>query len=143
LLKLKGTVGILHNLIHDNLALMAIAQFQTAHPRLTCVYINAGAAGIDILGKDKSGVVRLVAEVKTTLPDLHGRIRGPQKAQIKKDLDRLDNYHGDVFRYLVVLSSSTKHAVQKQLKTDTTYTRVNIINAFEEELVESDNSTRL
>ena len=27
LLKLKGTVGILHNLIHDNLALMAIAQF--------------------------------------------------------------------------------------------------------------------
>ena len=29
LLKLKGTVGILHNLIHDNLALMAIAAFGT------------------------------------------------------------------------------------------------------------------
>ena len=68
LLTLKGTVGILNNLIHDNLALMAIAQFKIAHPKLTCVYTNAGAAGIDILGKDRSGVVRLVAEVKTTLP---------------------------------------------------------------------------
>jgi hypothetical protein len=66
LLTLKGAVGILNNLIHDNLALMAIAQFTATHPKLTCVYTNAGAAGIDILGKDDAGVVRLVAEVKTT-----------------------------------------------------------------------------
>ena|SRR5438270_11370543 len=134
----KGTVGILNNLIHDNLPLMAIAQFKIAHPKLTCVYTNAGAAGIDILGKDRSGVVRLAAEVKTTLPDRHGRMMGPQKAHIKKDLDRLDNYEGEVLRYLVVISSSTKHAIQKQLKTDATYANVNIINAFEEELVESE-----
>src|SRR6266480_1193662 len=82
LLALKGAVGILNNLIHDNLALMAIAQFKLTHPKLTCIYTNAGAAGIDILGKDEPGVIRLIAEVKTTLPDRHGRIRGPQKAQI-------------------------------------------------------------
>ena len=137
LLTLKGAVGILNNLIHDNLALMAIAQFKATHPKLTCIYTNAGAAGIDIVGKDDSGSVRLIAEVKTTLPDKQGRIRGPQKAQIKKDLDRLVGYQGDVLRYLVVLSSSTKRAIQRQLKTDRTCPKVKITNAFEEEMAEA------
>jgi hypothetical protein len=138
LLALKGAVGILNNLIHDNLALMAIAQFKATHPKLTCVYTNAGAAGIDILGRDAAGNIGLVAEVKTTLPDRHGRIRGPQKSQIKKDLDRLAAYEPDVHRYLVVLSSSTKRAIERQLTTATAYSKVAITNAFEEELVESD-----
>jgi hypothetical protein len=142
LLKLKGATGILNNLIHDNLALMAIAKFKSDHPTITCAYTNAGASGIDILGKEDSGVVTLIAEVKTTLPDLNGRIRGPQQKQIKKDLDRLTNYKGDAvhYRYLVLLSASTERAIRKQLKTETAYGTVTIINAFQEELLEPEHT---
>ena len=92
---------------------------------------------LTLKGADDSGIVRLVAEVKTTLPDKQGRIRSPQKTQIKKDLDRLAGHQGDVLRYLVVLSSSTKRAIERQLKTDRTCPKVKITNAFDEEMVEA------
>ena len=139
LLQLKGSIGILNNLIHDNLALMAIAHFEAVYRGLECTYTNAGASGIDIVGKDRSGVVKLLAEVKTTLPDRHGRIRGPQSKHIEKDLDRLAASKGDMLRYLVLLSSSTKKAVQKQLGTDSSFPNVKIFNAFEEQLSEIEN----
>lgn len=138
LLKLKEATGILNNLIHDNLALMAIARFKTVYPRLTCTYINAGASGHDILGKDDSGSIILIAEVKTTLPDIKGSIKGGQLTAIKKDLKRLAHNREPAVqhRYLVLLSKSTEDAVQKQLRAATQYPSVTIINAFREELHE-------
>ncbi len=139
LLTLKGAVGILNNLIHDNLALMAIAQFKENHPQLTCAYNNAGASGIDIQGMDDAGNLQLFAEVKTSLPDKKTkRIRGPQLTAIKKDLDRLAKQREDVPRYLVLLSRSTKEAVEKQLKTGAKYPKITIIDAFVEEFLEGE-----
>ncbi len=140
LLRLKAAVGILHNRIHDNLARVAIEHFKQKHPDLTFTYTNAGASGIDIRGRDGEGQLKVVAEVKTTLPDDNGRIRGPQTNNIKKDLERLRDQHGVDARYLVVLSSSTKAAVQRQLQTQTDFPMVDIFNALDESLsaVETD-----
>jgi hypothetical protein len=135
LLDLKGATGILHNLIHDNLALMAVAQFKTRHPELTCVYTNAGHSGIDIKGWTKDRKIGLVAEVKTTLPNAEGDLMGPQLKQIKKDLDRLKKWNSDL-RYLVLLAASTESAVRSQLKIASNYKGIEIINAFHQKLTQ-------
>ena len=138
LLKLKASVGRLHNRIHDNLALIAIEDLSELHRNVDFKYTTAGAAGIDITGVNKAGVTTVVAEVKTTLPDVKGTIRGPQKAAIKKDLDRLKAHSTASKRYLIVLSPTTKLAIQKQLKTASEYPAVTIFNALPEKYSESD-----
>ena|SRR3990167_6881730 len=140
LLRLKSAVGILNNRIHDNLARVAIGHFKQKHLDLTFTYTNAGAPGIDIRGIDGKGQLKVVAEVKTTLPDANGRIRGPQTNNIKKDLERLRDQDGVDTRYLVLLSSSTKAAVQQQLQTQTDFPMIEIFNALDESLsdVETD-----
>ena len=112
---------------------MAIAQFKTLHPSLTCSYSKAGTSGIDIRGKDEAGRLCLIAEVKTTVPDQEGRIRGPQQEYIQKDLERLKRFRGKAeLRYLVLLSAETKRAVQSQLRTDKKYRKIIIITAFDD-----------
>lgn len=135
LLRLKEAVGILNNRIHDNLARIAIEHFNQKHAGINFTYKNAGASGIDIRGVDNNQRLRIVAEVKTTLPDANGRIRGPQTNNIKKDLERLRDQEGVDARYLVLLSSSTKMAVQRQLKTQIDFPMVEIFNALEENLI--------
>jgi hypothetical protein len=136
LLRLKEAVGILHNRIHDNLARTAIEHFREKYPQWEFTYTNAGAAGIDIRGHDTGAQTKLVAEVKTTLPDTNGRIRGPQINNIRKDLERLRDYDGDVVRYLVLLSPITTEAVQHQLNTDRDFPAVRLFNALDDDLRE-------
>src|SRR5436190_3999277 len=88
LIRLKEAVGILHNRIHDNLARTAIEHFREKYPEWQFTYTNAGAAGIDVKGNDSTAAIRLVAEVKTSLPDVKGRIRAPQTQNIRNDLQR-------------------------------------------------------
>ncbi len=128
---------MLHNRIHDNLALVAVEELKTKHPGLVFTYTNAGAAGIDITGVDDSGSLKVVAEVKTTLPDAKGRMRGPQTSNIRKDLDRLMKQTKPVSRYLVVLSPTTKTAIQRQLQTDTQFPTITIFNALNESYSEA------
>lgn len=136
LVELKKDIGRLHNTIHDNLALLAIEQFSNEYGHLHFQHANAGAAGIDIKGFDSQETIRLVAEVKGTLPDKNGRIRGPQTKHIEKDLQRLTDFQGDVERYLVVLARNTKEAVEDQLNTGEAYPSVRIWNALDENFVE-------
>lgn len=136
LLQLKQAVGRLNNTIHDDLALLAIEQFKNEYECFHFQYANAGAAGIDIKGFDSEETIRLVAEVKTTLPDQNGRIRGPQTKSIRRDLQRLRDFEGDVERYLVVLARSTRGAVEDQLNTGEDYLSVKIWNALDENLIE-------
>lgn len=138
LLKLKASIGRLHNRIHDNLALIAIEDLGERHRGVDFQYTTAGAAGIDITGVNRSGVTTVVAEVKTTLPDVKGTIRGPQKAAIKKDLERLKAHATATNRYLIVLSPTTKLAILKQLKTAVEYPTVTIFNALPEKYSETD-----
>ena len=134
LLRLKEAVSILHNRIHDNLARTAIEHFKEKYPQWQFAYANAGAAGIDVTGIDSGGVVKLVAEVKTTLPDTKGRIRSPQTQNLRNDLQRLTNYIGDVIRYLVLLSPGTADAVRRQLHTDRDFPDIIIFNALDDDL---------
>lgn len=138
LLKLKNAVSILHNRIHDNLARTAIEHFKKKHPRWNFTYTNAGAAGIDIKGLDSKNRVKLVAEVKTTLPDSKGRIRGPQTRNLRNDLQRLQDYEGNVTRYLVLLSAGTVEAVRHQLETDRKFPAITIFNALDDDFREAD-----
>ena len=134
LLRLKEAVGILHNRIHDNLARTAIEHFKEKYPDWNFTYTNAGAAGIDVKGSDISATVKLVAEVKTSLPDAKGRIRAPQTGAIRNDLQRLRDYPGDVVRYLVLLSPVTVEAVRHQLDTDKDFPGVRLFNALDDDL---------
>jgi hypothetical protein len=136
LLDLKGATGILHNLIHDNLALMAIARFATSHSDLKCIYTNAGHAGFDIKGW-RGRVLALVAEVKTTLPNADGELMGPQLKQIRKDLERLRKSKAQ-YRYLVLLAASTDRAVRNQLPMEKQYKGIKLLDAFQQQLVKLD-----
>jgi hypothetical protein len=138
LLKLKEAVSILHHRIHDNLAKTAIEHFKKKHPGWNFAYVNAGVAGIDIKGFDGKNRLKLVAEVKTTLPNAKGRIRGPQAKSLKLDLQRLQVSKGKLIRYLVLLSPATVEAVRHQLETDKKYPRITIFNALEDDLREVD-----
>lgn len=138
LIGLKKSVGMLNNRIHDNLALIAIDHFEAQHPKWQFRYVNAGVAGIDVLGKNERGEVRLIAEVKTTLPDHKGYLRGPQQKSLRKDLERLAAYPGDVERYLIVLSKTTRDAVEKQFQTSKTFPAVSIFNALSESVTEDE-----
>jgi len=134
LLRLKEAVSILHNRIHDNLARTAIEHFKEKYPEWDFTYTNAGAAGIDIKGSDASATIKLIAEVKTSLPDAKGRIRSPQTGAIRNDLQRLRDFPGDVVRYLVLLSSITAEAVRHQLETDKDFPTVKLFNALDDDL---------
>ena len=115
LLKLKESVGILNNRIHDNLALIAMEKLRGLHPEINCQYRGAGAGGIDILGFAADGARKLIAEVKTTHTSDTVGLRGPQKNAIERDLKRLSDEPGDVTRYLIVISAQTKNAVESRL----------------------------
>jgi hypothetical protein len=136
LIGLKKSVGMLNNRIHDNLALVAIDHFEQKYPDWFFYYTNAGASGIDVVGKNKEGAVTLVAEVKTTLTDHKGYLRGPQQKSLKKDLERLSAYTGNVERYLVLLSKATKDAVEKQFRASDIFPTVSLFNALNESVTE-------
>jgi len=138
LIGLKKSVGMLNNRIHDNLALIAISHFQIKHPKWTFHYSNAGAAGIDIIGRDKTGTTRLIAEVKTTLPDHRGYLRGPQRKNLEKDLERLSAESGSLERVFVLLSKATKEAVERQIRATGKYPNITLFNALEEPLTEDE-----
>jgi hypothetical protein len=134
LLRLKEAVGILNNRIHDNLARTAIEHFGEKYPEWDFTYTNAGASGIDVKGSDGSATIKLIAEVKATLPDAKGRIRGPQSQNLLKDLRRLRDYPGDVVRYLVLISPLTVEAVRHQLESDREFPTVTLFNALDDDL---------
>ncbi|MFZ2654345.1 MAG: hypothetical protein WAX69_05475 [Victivallales bacterium] len=136
LLRLKASVSILHNRLHDNLAVTAIEELKKKHPGTKFSYTKAGASGIDITGI-KRREIKVVAEVKTTLPDEKGRLRGPQTKTILKDLQRLSDHKHAESRYLIVLSPTTKRAIEKQLKTRTKFPMIKIFNALDENYSES------
>ncbi len=131
LLGLKKAIGKLNNRIHDILSFIAIEKLKNIY-NFRFEYNNAGAAGIDIKGYDIDGNLKLIAEVKTTLTDINGLIRGPQKTAIKNDLNRLLNQPIDLNKYFVVLSQETKQAIETQLDVINNYPRITIINALDE-----------
>lgn len=128
LIDLKQSVSILNNRIHDKLALIAIERFRAMHPELEFRYEGAGVGGIDIRGVARDGSLRLVAEVKSTHTSEKVKLRGPQKRYIEADLKRLVAEPGELLRYLVVVSESTKAAIEQQIKAADTYPSVEIIN---------------
>jgi hypothetical protein len=130
LIALKQSVSILHNRIHDKLAYIAIEKLRPLHPKLHLDYAGAGIAGIDIRGYASDGSLRLIAEVKATHTTDTVKLRGPQKTQIQKDLQRLADERGDLIRYLVVISQQTKNAVEKQLKTAIRFPNIRVIDAL-------------
>lgn len=130
LLKLKESVGILNNRIHDKLALIAIEKLRGFHPEINCEYRGAGAGGIDILGFAADGTKKLIAEVKTTHTSDRVGLRGPQKNAIERDLKRLSDEPGDFTRYLIVISAQTKNAVEKQIRPGEKYPNVTVIDAI-------------
>lgn len=89
LIKLKESIGILNNRIHDKLALIAIEKLKALHKDITFEYRGAGAGGIDIVGYGKNQKKMLIAEVKTTHTSSKVGLRGPQKRAIEHDLQRL------------------------------------------------------
>lgn len=121
LLKLKESVGILNNRIHDKLALIAIEKLRGFHPEINCEYRGAGAGDIDILGFAADGTKKLIAEVKTTHTSDTVGLRGPQKNAIERDLKRLSDEPGDFTLYLIVISAQTKNAVEKQIRPGEKY----------------------
>lgn len=130
LISLKQSVSILNNRIHDKLAYIAIEKLRALHPELRLDYAGAGAAGIDIRGYASDDSLRLIAEVKATHTTETVKLRGPQKAYIQKDLQRLSDEPGDLIRYLVVISQQTKDAVEKQLKTAFCFPNIRVIDAL-------------
>jgi hypothetical protein len=127
LIKLKESIGILNNRIHDKLALIAIEKLKLRHPKLRFEYHGAGAGGIDIQGFAKDGTRMLIAEVKTTHTSEAVGLRGPQKAAIERDLRRLSVEPGDLTRYLIVNSEHTKNVVEKRIKLQEEYPQVTVI----------------
>jgi hypothetical protein len=130
LLKLKESVGILNNRIHDELALIAIEKLQKVHPKIKFEYRGAGAGGIDIEGFAKDRTKKIIAEVKTTHTSDTVGLRGPQKNAIERDLKRLSDAPGDFTRYLIVISAQTKNAVEKQIRPGEKYPNVTVIDAI-------------
>ncbi len=132
LLRLKQSIGSLNNRIHDKLALIAIEKLKLIFPKFIFHYTNAGAAGIDIKAYDDNDNLMLIAEVKTTLTSSKGNLRGPQKIAIKKDFQRLSNETGQMERYFVVLSRSTKEAIERQLDPSNCFQNVTILNVLDD-----------
>lgn len=130
LLKLKESVGILNNRIHDKLALIAIEKLQKIHPKIKFEYRGAGAGGIDIEGFARDRTKKIIAEVKTTHTSDTVGLRGPQKNAIERDLKRLSDEPGDFTRYLIVISAQTKNNVEKQIRPGVKYPNVTVIDAI-------------
>jgi hypothetical protein len=130
LITLKQSIGILNNRIHDKLALIAIEKLKALHRDITFEYRGAGAGGLDIIGRTANGTRKLVAEVKTThTSDVVG-LRGPQKRAIERDFQRLADEPGNLKRYLVVISSQTKSAIEKQIKPQDRFPQVTVLDAI-------------
>ena len=130
LITLKQSIGILNNRIHDKLALIAIEKLRALHPDITFEYHGAGAGGIDIVGRERNGARKLVAEVKTTHTSDAVGLRGPQQRAIERDLQRLADEPGDLKRYLIVISKQTKTAVEKQIKPQDRFPQVTVLDAI-------------
>lgn len=130
LIKLKQSVGILNNRIHDKLALIAMEKLRGFQPEITFKYRGAGAGGIDILGFAADGTKKVIAEVKTTHTSETVGLRGPQKRAIVRDLQRLTDEPGEFKRYFIVISEQTKNAVEKQIKPRDNFPHVNVIDAI-------------
>ncbi len=130
LIKLKQSIGIVNNRIHDKVALIAIEKLKKLHRGITFKYRGAGAGGIDIEGFAADDSRRLIAEVKTTHTSATVKLRGPQKSAIERDLQRLTREPGELLRYLIVISKETKDAVEKQIKPRERFPQVNVINAM-------------
>ena len=131
LLGLKKAIGKLNNRIHDISAFSAIEILKDTYD-YNFNYRNAGASGFDIKAYDDNNEnIRLIAEVKTTLPDENGRLRSPQIEAIKKDLGRLLHYHNDVLKVFVVLSQETKQAIHDQIDLNN-YPGISILNILGE-----------
>lgn len=130
LIDLKQSVGILNNRIHDKLSLIAIEKLRVLHPEIVFKYGGAGAGGIDIVGFGPDGTRSVIAEVKTTHTSDAVGLRGPQNNAIEKDLKRLAAEPGTLTRYLIVISEQTKRAVDKQIKPQTRYPSVTVIDAI-------------
>lgn len=130
LIKLKESVGILNNRIHDKLALIAMEKLRGFHPETRFEYRGAGAGGIDILGFAADGTKQIIAEVKTTHTSETVGLRGPQKLAIERDLERLTNEPGVFKRYLIVISEQTKNAIEKQIRPGEKFPNVTVIDAI-------------
>ena len=128
LLGLKRVVGILHNRIHDSLAALAIEKLRLLHPGVDFDDTNATAAGPDIVGR-KRGATVVLGEVKTTLPNVKGTIRGPKAANLLKDLKRLQRGKAE-FRYLVVLSRKAKQTAENLLNSIGASPRIRVFDAL-------------
>ena len=130
LVELKRSVTILNNRIHDKLALIAIEKLKILHPLVNFTYDGAGVGGIDIVGRDRAGITVVIAEVKTTETSDTVGLRGPQKLAIERDLKRLSDDPGDLFRYFIVISEQTKNAVERQIDPKQRFPLVRIIDAI-------------
>ena len=130
LIKLKQSVGILNNRIHDKLSCIAIEKLQAFHPELRFQYDGAGVGGIDIQGFAADDTRRLVAEVKATHTSETVGLRGPQKRAIERDLERLAADPGDLIRYLIVISEQTKNAVERQIRPEKRFPGIKVIDAI-------------
>jgi len=137
LIKLKMSVSAINNQLHDNLALFAVEKLQTQFSDLTIKYVNAGTSGYDIKGFNNKNEIELICEVKTTLPNSKNKLEGQQKKAIEKDLERLEQAPNIKHKFLVLLSSSTKEAIEKQVKLND-FPNVQLINALQEEFYEND-----
>ena len=82
-----------------------------------------------IVGRERNGARKLVAEVKTTHTSDAVGLRGPQKRAIERDLQRLADEPGDLKRYLIVISKQTKSAVERQVKPQD-FPQVTILDAI-------------
>ena len=130
LLALKQAVGILNNRIHDKLSWIAIEKLHIIHPELDLRYGGAGVGGIDIQGFGPDGTRRLIAEVKSTHTSETVALRGPQKAAIERDLQRLAEEPGDLIRYLIVISEQTKNAIERQIRPHERFPGIEVLDAI-------------
>ena len=128
LIKLKGSIGILNNRIHDKLALIAIERLKPRFPNVEFRYSGAGARGIDIRGF-LNGQSVVACEVKTTFSSTSGALRGPQKRAIETDLKRLSAEDAPN-RFLIVLSKETREVVESQLNPKANYPDIEIMDAL-------------
>lgn len=126
LLKLKESVGLLNNHIHDTLAAIAIEKLRSLRPNLNFKYEGAGVGGPDIQAFNKGGRRIIIAEVKTTQGDT---LRGPQEKAIKKDLNRLKNQKAK-YKFLILLSPKIKGILEKKYKKR--YPKIKFLNPLEE-----------
>jgi len=137
LIKLKKSVSDINNQLHDNLAFLTIEQLKIKFPNLTFSYINAGNPGYDIKGSNERDEIELICEVKTTLPNSKNKLEGQQLKAIKNDLERLEKAAKIKYKFLVLLSTTTKQAIENQINLKD-FPSVELINILNENFSENE-----